>query len=131
MTVPLTVTVPFTMALALVATGAPKPADRVFTYRQAEQARLLAQTECKPLVIHFVPDTKLGDEQFESFYRGPEAVPASLLDDVVIVAVPTQKFASLARQLGIGGGGGYRTISAYDLNPMEGEARATVRSGFV
>ena len=107
------------------------PPPRVYTYRQAEGARLLGQRECRPLVIHFIPDTKLGDKQFESFYRGPKAVPVSLLEKVVIVAVPTQKFAGLARQLGISGPGGYRTISAYDLSPVGEQAQATTRSGFV
>jgi len=119
------------VVVGLAGGDAQKPTARVFSYRQAEQARLVAQRECKPLVIHFIPDTKLGGQQFEAFYRGPDAVPASVLEDVVIVAVPTRKFAGLARRLGITGLGGYRTISAYDLSPMENQAQATCRTGFI
>jgi hypothetical protein len=43
----------------------------------------------------------------------------------------TRRFAGFARQLGIGGPGGYRTISPYDLSPMDEQSTPTCRSGFV
>ncbi|MCP4250305.1 MAG: hypothetical protein GY778_24950 [bacterium] len=104
---------------------------RIYTYRQAEEARRLARRECKPLVIHFVPDSKTGAEQLDSFYKDPQGVPAELIDDVVIVVVPTQRYSRFARRLGITGPGGYRTVSAYDLSAMDDGSVPTCRSGFV
>jgi len=105
--------------------------DRVFSYKQARKARQIARDECKPLVIHFVPDTQLGGEQITSFYRGPYRVPSAILDKVVIIAVPTSKFAGFAKQLGVTGIGGYRTISPYRLDIVDEDSLSTVRSGFV
>jgi|GEM_PF-1661129 len=104
---------------------------RIFSYRNAEKARRLARWECKPLVVHFVPDTKLGADQLNAFYARDGGVPRSLLDKVVIVVVPTERFRGFARQLGITGDGGYRTISAYDLSALDDQSQPTCRSGFV
>ncbi len=103
----------------------------VFTYRNAEEARRLAREQCKPLVLHFLPDTRLGQQQFNSFYWGRSSVERSLLESVIIVAVPTEKYAGLAKRLGIREAGGYRTVSAYDLSGMDDGAVPTCRSGFV
>ncbi len=107
------------------------PSGRIFTYKNAEKARRLARWECKPLVVHFVPDTKLGADQLNAFYAKPGGVPRELLDEVVIVVVPTERFRGFARQLGITGEGGYRTISAYDLSALDDKSQPTCRSGFV
>ncbi len=103
----------------------------VFTYRNAEEARRMAREQCKPLVLHFLPDTRLGKQQFNSFYWGKSSVRETLLEGVIIVAIPTEKYASLAKRLGIRGAGGYRTVSAYDLSGMDDGAVPTCRSGFV
>ena len=107
------------------------PSGRIFSYKNGEKARRLARWECKPLVVHFVPDTKLGSDQLNAFYAKPGGVPRELLDEVVIVVVPTGRFRRFARQLGITGDGGYRTISAYDLGALDDRSQPTCRSGFV
>lgn len=107
------------------------PSGRIFSYRNAEKARQLARWECKPLVVHFVPDTTLGADQLDAFYARPGGVPRELLDDVVIVVVPTGRYRRFARQLGITGDGGFRTISAYDLGVLDDRSQPTCRSGFV
>ena len=103
----------------------------VFTFRDAEEARQRAREQCKPLVLHFLPDTRLGEQQFNSFYWGKSSVKRSLLESVIIVAIPTEKYAGLAKRLGIREAGGYRTVSAYDLSGMDDGAVPTCRSGFV
>ena len=114
------------------ATGpAAGPSGRIFTYKNAEKARRLARWECKPLVVHFVPDTKLGADQLNSFYARPGGVTRELLEEVVIIVVPTERFRGFARQLGVTGEGGYRTISAYDLGALDNRSQPTCRSGFV
>ncbi|HEY3244246.1 MAG TPA: hypothetical protein VGM03_12945 [Phycisphaerae bacterium] len=110
---------------------AAEPPRRIFTFREGEEARQLARRECKPLVVHFVPDTKLGSEQLNSFYRGAERIPQSVLDGVIIVAVPSQQYASFAKELGVSGQGGYRTISAYDLSTVDAKSVPTCGSGFM
>lgn len=105
--------------------------NNVFTYRDAEEARRLARQQCKPLVLHFLPDTQVGKRQFNSFYWGKSSVKEALLKDVIIVAIPTEKYAGLAKRLGIHAAGGYRTVSPYDLSGMDNGAVPTCRSGFV
>ena len=107
------------------------PSGRIFTYKNAEKARRLARWECKPLVVHFVPDTKLGADQLNAYYANEGGVSRDLLEEVVIVVVPTGRFRGFARQLGITGDGGYRTISAYDLGALDDASQPTCRSGFV
>ncbi len=119
------------IVVAFVSTSALTAAERVFTYKQAAKARRLARDECKPLVIHFVPDDRLGGEQIESYYQGHARVLDSILKKVVIIAVPTNRFPRFAQQLGITGPGGYRTISAYDLDVVDEVSFCTVRTGFV
>ena len=51
---------------------------RIFSYKQADEARRLAQEECKPLVIHFIPDTKVGAKQLDNFYSGKRRIPDDL-----------------------------------------------------
>jgi hypothetical protein len=103
---------------------------RIFSYQQADEARLLAQEECKPLVIHFIPDTEVGARQLDSFYSGKRRIPDDLLRDIVIVVVPSGRFAKFKDELGVKGPGGFRTISAYDLSPFTGGAVPTCKSGF-
>ena len=119
------------VAAQLTSQPATGPSGRIFSYKNAEKARRLARWECKPLVVHFVPDTKLGADQLNAFYAKDGAVPRALLDKVVIVVVPTERFRGFARQLGITGDGGYRTISAYDLSALDDRSQPTCRSGFV
>ena len=119
------------LAVLLPAVAVAAPSDRIYMYGDADAARERARWECKPLVVHFVPDSKTGSDQFNSFYRKRGGVPASLLEDVVIVVVPTQRFPAFARGLGIDGPGGFRTISAYDLSPLDEQSVPTCRSGFV
>ncbi len=104
---------------------------RIFTFREGEQARQLAQRECKPLVVHFVPNNKTGGDQLTSFYAGSKAVPKSVLERVVIVAVPIEQYRGFAQQLGVTGAGGYRAISSYDLSTLDEKSQPTCRSGFV
>ncbi|MHC4067067.1 MAG: hypothetical protein ACYSUQ_01200 [Planctomycetota bacterium] len=106
-------------------------ARRIYTYREADKARRLARRECRPLVIHFVPDSRVGAGQLESFYKDPKGVSREVLDNVVIVVVPTARYRRFARRLGITGPGGYRTISAYDLSPVDENSVPTCRSGFI
>ncbi len=125
------------LALAIICTvgvqsvQAGSPPRRVYKYRDAEKARRLARDECRPLVIHFVPDSKLGADQLKAFYAQSTGVPAELLEQVVIVVVPTERFRRFARQLGVTEAGGYRTISAFDLSTVDQESQPTYRSGFV
>ncbi len=119
------------VASAPTSRAATGPSGRIFSYKNGEKARRLARWECKPLVVHFVPDTKLGADQLDAFYAKPGGVPRELLDEVVIVVVPTERFRRFARQLGITGDGGYRTISAYDLGALDDRSQPTCRSGFV
>lgn len=103
---------------------------RIFPYQQAEQARQLAQTECKPLVIHFIPDSKVGAKQLNSFYDSVYGVSEEVLDSVVVLVVPTNRYASFAKELGVKGQGGFRTVSAYALTPFKEKAIPTCKSGF-
>lgn len=114
-----------------IQTSVAGPFKRVFSYKQANEARQLARDDCKPLVIHFVPDDQLGSRQVKTFYTGPKKIPSSLLEKVVIIVVPTKKFARFARQLGVTGIGGYRTISPYSLDILDDQSLSTVRTGFV
>lgn len=107
------------------------PSGRIFSYREAEKARALARWECKPLVIHFVPDTQLGAKQLDAYYAKPGGASRELLDRVVIIAAPIGRYRGFARRLGINGDGGYRTISAYDLGVVDDSSQPTCRSGFV
>ena len=116
---------------SLQAASARYPKDSVFPYQQADEARRVARDQCKPLTLHFVPDSKLGGEQLAAFYRGPNRVSDEVLEKVVIVALPTGKFARFAKQFGITDKGGYRTISAYDLGVFDQASLRTIRSGFV
>lgn len=111
--------------------SARSPKEHVFPFQQADKARQVARDQCKPLTLHFVPDSKLGGKQLEAFYRGPNRVSDEVLEKVVIVALPTAKFARFAKQLGITDMGGYRTISAYDLGAFDKASLGTIRSGFV
>jgi len=104
---------------------------RVFSYHKADQARQLARDECKPLTLHFVPDNLHGGDQLVSFYTGPGRVRDEWLDKVVIIALPSQKYRRLARDLGIKDDGGYRTISPYDLSVFSSPAVSTIQSGFI
>ena len=61
----------------------------VFTFRDAEEARRRAREQCKPLVLHFLPDTRLGEQQFNSFYWGKSSVKRSLLESVIIDPTPS------------------------------------------
>lgn len=123
--------------LLCVVLSGPAPADsseakpRIFPYTQADQARELARSECVPLVIHFVPDNQLGADQLRSYYQNARGVDADALAKVVVIVVPTRKFRAFARQLGITGEGGMRTISPYDLSAVDDSAELTCRSGFV
>ena len=103
---------------------------RVYPYQRAETARQLARRECKPLVIHFVPDSQLGAEQLQSFYSGRRRVPDDVLDKVVIIGVPREKYGLFAQDLGVMSPAGFRTISAYDLSPVDQDSVPTVRTGF-
>jgi hypothetical protein len=104
--------------------------QRIFPYTQAEQARRLAQEECKPLVIHFIPNTELGADQLDRYYTGKYRIPDDVLEKLVIVVVPSEQFAKLKQDLGVTGPGGYRTISAYDLAPFDEKSVPTCKSGF-
>jgi hypothetical protein len=115
----------------LPAVASAEPNRRIFTYREGEQARQVAQQECKPLVVHFVQNNVTGGEPLNSFYAGSDSVPKSLLAKVVIVAVPIEQYRAFAQQLGVTGPGGYRAISAYDLSTLDEKSQPTCRSGFV
>lgn len=104
--------------------------DRIFPYDKAETARQLARKECKPLVLHFVPDDEVGFKQFHLFYTERYRVPDELLNKLVIVVIPSRRFAAFKNQLGVKGAGGYRTISAYDLEPFNAKAVQTCHTGF-
>lgn len=118
----------------LVAVSTPTEAlelgERIFPYQHAEKARKLARAECKPLVIHFVPDSKLGAAQLSSFYTGDRRVPEAVLEKVVVIGVPRERYAKFAQELGVMSPAGYRTISAYDLSPIDATSVPTVRTGF-
>ena len=121
------------IAVALLASTTAHASDlweRVYPYQRAEKARQLARRECKPLVIHFVPDSQLGAEQLESFYAGRRRVPDAALEKVVVVGVPREKYGRFAQDLGVMSPAGFRTISAYDLSPVDENSVPTVRTGF-
>lgn len=124
------------LVITFVALGAPSPCVQgaprsIFSVHQADRARQLARDECKPLILHFVPDNAQGGDQLVSFYTGPDRVADGLLDQVVIVALPRRTYGGLARKLGIADDGGYRTISPYDLGVFDRPAVTTIRSGFI
>ena len=103
---------------------------RIFPYQQAEQARQLAQTECKPLVIQFIPDSTVGAKQLITFYVGEFSVPDEDLDSVVVLVVPTEQYGPFAKNMGVVGKGGFRSVSAYALTPFKQKAVPTCKSGF-
>ena len=105
-------------------------APRIYPYMQAEEARQLARLECRPLVIHFVPDSPMGKEQLESFYQNEWSISQDTLNSVVIIVVPIEKYRRFAQSLGLNHIGGYRTISSFDLNPIDEQSMPTCRSGF-
>ena len=105
--------------------------QRIFNHDQAEVARKLAQRECKPLVIHVVPNSRHGSDQLRQYYGEFGAVSRSLLEQVVIVVLPQDRYARFAQQLGIRDAGGFRTISAYDLNTLDSRSVTTCRAGFI
>ena len=109
----------FTLAV-LVAAVCPAEArsknPRVFRYRQADKARDLARRENKPLVIHLIPSNANGAKQIRKFYESRGGIPRQVLDRVVVLLLPQEKFAAFAAKLGIQQVGGMRTISPYDLS---------------
>ncbi len=119
------------VSLLCRAASAQKPVVSVFPYQQADAARQAARDQCKPLTLHFVPNDQLGVAQMSTFYQGTNRIDDDILSEVVIVALPAGKFAKSAAQYGLTAKGGYRTISAYDLDAFERESMGTVRSGFI
>ena len=117
----------FAVALLAGVVRADQPEPRVYPYQQADTARRIAIEECKPLVVHFVPDNATGSEQLTSYYRGPNSVPQEILEKVVIVVLPTERFRDFANELGVTGVAGYRTISPYHLSPLGKAAKPTCR----
>lgn len=109
---------------------AEEPAQRIYLVDQAEAARSHAIRECCPLVLHFIPDNHLGREQITSFYGRSDGVPKEVLDRVVILLLPIDRYREFARDLGIVTAGGYRTISPYHLSPLDVSAKPTCFSGF-
>ncbi len=105
--------------------------QRIFNHDQADVARKLAQRECKPLVIHVVPNSRLGSDQLRQYYGDFGAIASSLLDQVVIVVLPQDRYARFAQQIGVRDAGGFRTISAYDLNTLDSRSVTTCRAGFI
>ena len=118
-----------TALTVLAAVSAPTLAGssptRVFPPDQAEQARQLAIRECKPLVIHFVPDNQIGQEQLSQYYGGPDGIPKDLLQRVVILVLPSDRFREFADDLEVTGPAGYRAISPFHLTPLGRAARPT------
>lgn len=104
--------------------------QRIYFVDQAEAARSHAIRECCPLVLHFIPDNNVGREQITSFYTRSDGVPKDVLDTVVILLLPIDRYREFALDLGVVSAGGYRTISPYHLSPMDSFAKPTCFSGF-
>jgi hypothetical protein len=62
----------------------------------------------------------------QSFYTSQHRVREMVLQKVVIVAVPREKFPLFAQQLGVTSHAGFRTICPYDLRPLNKRAYPTV-----
>jgi len=107
------------------------PQVSVFLPHQANEARRLAQEQCKPLVVHVVPNSSVGVKQVGEFYGRFGAIPKDVLDKVVIVVLPGDRYGRFASQLGITDAGGLRTISAYDLDALDARSVTTCRAGFI
>lgn len=97
----------------------------MFQHTQAREAQQLAQRECVPLVIHVVTGNSVGMKQVSDFYYGADGIPANVLDRVVILVIPREKYVRFAEQLGVYGTSGLRTISAYDLSFFDDQSTTT------
>ena len=111
--------------------AAPSAAGHVFLPNQANQARELAQTMCKPLVVHVVPNSSVGYTQMLEFYGAGGEMPPEVLDRVIIVILPRDRYAKFSSELGITDAGGMRTISPFSLDTMDASSVTTCRAGFV
>lgn len=107
------------------------PVISIYLPQDAADARRRAQEQCKPLVVHVVPNSRVGVEQAYEFYGRFGKISKEVLDKVVIVLLPRDRYAKFAAQLGINDAGGLRTISAYDLDTLDSKSVATCRAGFI
>ena len=101
--------------------------QHVYRHHQAEYAIKVAQRECKPLFVHVVPDTGSVGRHIKRFYGPDSPISAELLDRVVVLVMPADKYPHLRDQLGIDGKGGVRTLSPYSLEFSDFGSTATTR----
>jgi len=114
-----------------VRAAAPDLSPSVYAPDRAKQARDAAKTGCRPLVVHVVPNSRIGVQEVLEFYQPGGEIPADLLARVVIVILPRDRYAKFATELGITDAGGMRTISAYSLDTLDAAGVTTCRAGFV
>lgn len=103
----------------------------VFLPEQANEARQVAQRACKPLVVHVVPNARVGMEEVVGFYQPGGELPREVLDRVVIVILPRDRYWKFAAELGINDAGGMRTLSPYSLDTLDAGSVTTCRAGFI
>ncbi len=114
-------------AADVIAAGPVRP--NYFTHRQAKQAQRIAQDECKPLVLHFLPETPFGRLQVRSYYDSSVGgVSRDVLQQAVVVILPMPRYAGFAAQLGIIEEGGLRTISPFDLVAVDTQSVSTLQT---
>ncbi|HRX87747.1 MAG TPA: hypothetical protein P5572_22190 [Phycisphaerae bacterium] len=100
---------------------------RVYTHDQAQQAMRVAQLECKPLVLHFVPTAAQVDEQIRAYYSIRSPISRYDLDRVIVVVIPRDRYPDFADSMGIDDAGGLRTVSPYALNGTDRFSLTTAR----
>lgn len=115
---------------AIEAQAADRP-YRYYTHQQAQAALQAAQRECKPLVLHFVPNATVGAEQTRAYYGARSPIPRADLERVVVVVIPKSEFPDFAAEMRVDDAGGLRTVSPYEMSFTDRFALTTVRETLV
>lgn len=121
-------------SIALLCAVEARAADRpyrYYTHQQAQAALQVAQRECKPLVLHFVPDDAVGAEQTRAYYGAKSPIPRADLERVVVVVIPKSAFPEFAEAMRVDDAGGLRTVSPYEMTFTDRFALTTVRETLV
>jgi len=104
-----------------------QPHYRVYNDDQAPEALRVAQRECKPLVLHFVPTEKDAANQRREYYGPHSPIPREDLERMVVVIIPKDRYPDFARQMGIQDAGGIRTVSPYEFTFTDRWSLTTVK----
>jgi hypothetical protein len=106
-------------ALVVTATAtaslAGKPAYGIFRHTVARLALQKARDECKPLVIHVVPTARRGRRQIKEYSGRKSSIPRDVLEGVVVLVVPRDKYPDFVHALGLNTDTGLCSLSPYGL----------------